>query len=745
VAEDDRSDLITKSNEKRRPTARASGEPALRVLFVTLDETRFQPLREGDEYVIGRVTPEPPAAAPDVVPILFADELVSRRHARLALRGGVLTVEDLRSRNGTFVNEAVVPIGAGAPAPLAAGDAFAFGDVVAWVLRQVPGVPEPQCLVGHDALMDALAREIVHARHCARTLALLYLRAADEVRGQPVAHAARWFPRLRPLVPDVDRVSFYGPESVLLLHPEATPDEALQFARVLTGNRRAGEAPLRCGLAFYPTCGLTPPVLEQAARAAAARATAKAPISPALPIGRPGTGTGTGTGTGVGTGTGTGTAAARVTETVAEAESGSVSAQARARRSRSVHSAEADADAEVEAEAEAEAEADADADAAAEAEAAEAEAHASPARRSPARRTAERPPARAPRASAPASPPSPAGGAGAAASAPILISPRMREIHDQLVRVADAPTPILLLGETGVGKDVLARLLHERSVRRARPFLAVNCGALARNLVESELFGHVRGAFSDATHDAPGVFAAARGGTVFLDEIGELPLDVQPKLLRVIAARAVRPVGAPDERPCDFRLVLATHRDLEVLITLGTFREDLYHRIATLPLTIPPLRDRPEEILPLAAHFLAQFSSLTPSPLRGFTPAAQTALLQHSWPGNVRELQSAIERAALLSTGPEVDAPALSLRIRTSAPVPPPLAAPPDPTRPVPADYQARRDLEEKELLLTTLKATSHNRSEAARLLHIDRHTLVRRATKLGVPLDPPKNRKKVP
>jgi two-component system nitrogen regulation response regulator GlnG len=228
-------------------------------------------------------------------------------------------------------------------------------------------------------------------------------------------------------------------------------------------------------------------------------------------------------------------------------------------------------------------------------------------------------------------------------------SPPMQEVFKQISLVAPTDLPVLITGETGTGKDLAARAIHAHGPRHHRPFVATSLGALAPSVIESELFGHVRGAFTGATSDRPGLFAMADGGTLFLDEIGEAPLDLQVKLLRALENREVTPVGAAAPRKLDVRVIAATNRDLVATITAGTFREDLYHRLHVFPIHMPPLAARGDDIDALAAHVLARHSASRPTP----TMSAEflTALRGRSWPGNVRELKHAIEYAAVVARG----------------------------------------------------------------------------------------------
>lgn len=231
----------------------------------------------------------------------------------------------------------------------------------------------------------------------------------------------------------------------------------------------------------------------------------------------------------------------------------------------------------------------------------------------------------------------------------IARSPAMQRLFQQVAQVADSDATILLCGETGTGKEVLARVIHTNSRRSKGPFVAVNCAAIPETLFESELFGHVRGAFTSAHGPKRGLFQSANGGTLFLDEIGEMPLGLQVKLLRAVEEREVREVGADTATKIDVRILAATNKDLNEAVKSGNFRNDLYYRISVVPLMIPPLRDRRDDIPLLAQHFLKLSATRINKDIRGFTPAAMQRLMVYSWPGNVRELENAIEKAVVMS------------------------------------------------------------------------------------------------
>lgn len=246
-------------------------------------------------------------------------------------------------------------------------------------------------------------------------------------------------------------------------------------------------------------------------------------------------------------------------------------------------------------------------------------------------------------------------------------SPRMRELFALLERVASTSTTVLVLGETGTGKELVARALHELSPRAKRPFFAINCAAIPRDLLESELFGHARGAFTGAQAERPGLFESAEGSTLLLDEIGEMPLEMQAKLTRVLETRAVRRVGDARERPVDVRIVAATHQNLRAMVSQGRFREDLWFRLNVCNLELPPLRDRREDIPLLATRFLGERGPLVGSRATSFSQEALERLIAYDWPGNVREMRSVIERAALLETGTTLRAASLPVELRGDA------------------------------------------------------------------------------
>jgi len=303
----------------------------------------------------------------------------------------------------------------------------------------------------------------------------------------------------------------------------------------------------------------------------------------------------------------------------------------------------------------------------------------------------------------------------------------MRHVYELIARVAETDTSVLITGESGTGMELVARAIHDQSRRAGGPFVAINCAAMPEPLLESELFGHVRGAFTDARATRAGLFAKASGGTLFLDEIGELPLALQPKLLRALQERAVRPVGGDAEVRFDARIVAATNRDLEAMIEDGRFREDLYYRIDVVGIPLPPLRARGRDILLLAQAFVERFGAQFGKPVTGLSIAAAERLLDYSWPGNVRELSNSIERAVALTRFAEITVDDLPEKIRSyqASHV---LIASADPSELVPLDEVERR------YILHVLDACGGSRTIAARTLGIDRKTLYRRLRSYGVP-----------
>jgi two-component system response regulator PilR (NtrC family) len=309
-------------------------------------------------------------------------------------------------------------------------------------------------------------------------------------------------------------------------------------------------------------------------------------------------------------------------------------------------------------------------------------------------------------------------------------SPAMREVIALCQRVAATSATVLLTGESGTGKEVVARAIHFGGERAARRFVAVNCGALPEPLMESELFGHVRGAFTGATEDKIGLFEAADGGTILLDEVGELPATLQVKLLRVLQDRTIRPVGASGERPVDVRVISATNRDLAALVETGRFRTDLFYRLNVIQIALPRLADRKEDIPELIDAILPGLEPIVGRRIAGVANAAMRALLEHDYPGNVRELKNILERAATLATGPEIQVADLPLVARQRD------RGEPAATRQLPAegiDLDAAIAALERTYIEQALERAGGVQTQAAKLLGVTFRSLRYRMGKLGL------------
>jgi transcriptional regulator with PAS, ATPase and Fis domain len=309
----------------------------------------------------------------------------------------------------------------------------------------------------------------------------------------------------------------------------------------------------------------------------------------------------------------------------------------------------------------------------------------------------------------------------------------LRDAVGTLLTVADTSCTILLTGESGTGKELFARALHKRSARASGPFAAINCAAIPESMMEAELFGHVRGSFTGATHTRSGRLAAADGGTLFLDEIGDMPLAAQAKLLRVLQEGTITPVGSDTDVAIDVRVVAATHRDLEQMVAEGKFRADLYFRLNVVQIHLPNLRARgANDILELAQHFLTEAARKHRRQVGSLDPSARQSLLEYHWPGNVRELAHKIERAVLLARGPSITASDLNV------------GRPLQQTRPMTApelrvitgqgdlDLKKALDRVERHFIEKALEQTKGNRTEAAALLGLNRTTLVEKMRKIA-------------
>lgn len=309
----------------------------------------------------------------------------------------------------------------------------------------------------------------------------------------------------------------------------------------------------------------------------------------------------------------------------------------------------------------------------------------------------------------------------------VSLSPSMQRVFEVVPAVAASPSTVLILGETGTGKELIARTIHQLSPRNSGPFVAVNCGALPDSLLESELFGYKAGAFTGAIKDKPGRFTMARGGTLFLDEIGDISPNLQVRLLRVLQERTFEPLGSTRSEPADVRVIAATHADLSEQIKQGAFREDLYYRINVIRLALPPLRRRKEDIPLLVSQFIERFNRLQHKAVEGIEAEALSLLMAHDWPGNVRELENVIERAFVLVDQGLIDISHLpeELHARGGGDEEPDL------------DFSSAHDVFVAQVIQNALEHHEFNRAAAARELGIHKTTLYRKMKKLGIALPP--------
>ena len=306
-------------------------------------------------------------------------------------------------------------------------------------------------------------------------------------------------------------------------------------------------------------------------------------------------------------------------------------------------------------------------------------------------------------------------------------TPRMKEVMDTLMRAAKTPASILILGESGTGKSVVARAVHQQSHLADKPFVTVSCPSLSRELLESELFGHVKGAFTGALQDHWGKVKAAAGGTLFLDEIGDLPMEIQPKLLRLLQEREYERVGENVTRQSDVRIIAATSHDLKKGVEEGAFREDLYFRLNVITVEMPPLRERPGDVIAFAEHYLRHFAALCGRRLEGFTAPALAGIRAYSWPGNLRELRNSIERAVIMVKGNKINLEDLPAELRGQT-----VADANGSDTSLQVGSLVSMELLEEAHLRKVLERTS-NLAEAAQVLRIDQATLYRKRKKIGL------------
>jgi len=305
-------------------------------------------------------------------------------------------------------------------------------------------------------------------------------------------------------------------------------------------------------------------------------------------------------------------------------------------------------------------------------------------------------------------------------------STALLQVLDSASRVAHTDATVLILGETGTGKELIARAIHRNSLRRDRPFVIINCGAIPAELLESELFGHVKGSFTGAVNHKKGKVEMAESGTVFLDEIGEMPLELQVRLLRLLQEREIEKVGATNMIRVDVRIIAATHRNLETLVADGKFREDLYYRLAVIPITVPPLRQRPGDIAELVHHFFDRAKMRHGRHELQLPAAIMTHIVNYRWPGNVRELENVMERLVLLSRSDEITMADLPERLREGLP------RPESPQSVLPVAGTPLKTVE-RDLILQVLRECNWNQSKAARQLEVSRKTLAYRMGKYGL------------
>ncbi|MDQ3364762.1 MAG: sigma 54-interacting transcriptional regulator [Myxococcota bacterium] len=544
------------------------------------DGAQVAQLEKGRSLVIGRAAP---------ADVEIADLGLSRQHARFTWDEQGLWVEDLGSTNGTKQNGQPIT-----HAKVSPGDEIAVGPVMVAIHIMSAVDEQLRGFEGHDRFLAAFADEITRARTFARPLGLMMVRGTNPQDG----HVSRWASRLRARVRPVDRVGVYGPASVLISLPEATPALIAALTSELTG----GNPPLACSAVTFPADG------------------------------------------------------ASVDELIA-----------------AVQVASRDA--------------------------------------APGRGASER-------------------------GAVIARTPAMKEVMATVKRLASSPIAVLLHGETGTGKEVIAQAIHAGGSRKQRPLRTINCGAIPPTLIESVLFGHEHGAFTGADKLARGIFEQADGGTVLLDEIGELAPSAQAVLLRVLETKRLTRVGGDQEIEVDVRVIAATHRDLEAMVAAGRFRQDLLYRLNTLTLRIPPLRERVDEIRPLAQRFLDEAARQARTAVREIEAAALAALEAYPWPGNVRELRNVIERAVVLAEGTAIGLLDLTERVRGGAR----LVAVAESGGGEgasdglePSDYREHVRKFEVDLILKALRKHDGNQTEAAKTLNLPLRTLVHKIQTYGI------------
>jgi DNA-binding NtrC family response regulator/pSer/pThr/pTyr-binding forkhead associated (FHA) protein len=557
----------------------------------SIARTRVVPLPDGKDVTFGRSTS---------CTVSLEYDGVSRLHARVVKRGAHVILEDLGSRNGTWLNGARIS----APQRISPGDEFLVGPATA-MLAVTTSVRRSRTVGSVSDLEERLDAEVDRASRYRRRLGLVMLRLEGPGDGVVTAldHIAATLRRM-------DLLAEYGPDEFAVILPEADRLATSAVARRLAREARAmghkhGEVVAHVGSAVFPDDGPQPGELLGVARASL-RAARTGQVDTRTPV--------------------SGVATVPGSEGI------------------------------------------------------------------------------------------------------ISVDPVMKRVFALAKKIADASITALIVGETGVGKEVVAEAIHRDSSRRNRPFVKLNCASLPESILERELFGHERGAFTGADSRKAGFFEAAHGGTIFLDEIGELPVGAQAKLLRVLERRTITRLGGTTEIPVDVRVVCATNRDLETEVARGRFREDLYFRISAFVIPVPPIRDRRSEIAPLALHFARHFARELGQRPPSFTHEALALLESYEWPGNVRELRNAVERAVVLQSGGIIDEAQLPDRVRDQT-----SRAGGGGEAAEPIDVHQRVAQVEREAVVAALEASHGNQTRAAKRLGISRFALIRLMNKYGL------------
>lgn len=588
-------------------------EEPLTALLVAHDQgTKIVLLEPNVPVILGRM----PASGVEI-----PDATLSREHARFMLVDGRITLQDLGSKNGTYVAERLVQ-----STVVDVGDEVVLGGVRVRV-QQLDAAGESLGIEGDARFRQHVEAEVSRAIEFRRPFTFLVLRVVDVHENAPASGGVRlWLDEIRRRLRPVDRIGLYGHDAVQILLPETGFDAVPRVAEMLTAPIDQAETAFLVGVAVHTGSLVSADELIERACRAVRRATPSKRI-----------------------------------EVCPE--------------DAYVFSDKTDNDQD-----------------------------------------------------------------------DVVAGPKMREVLDIVTRVASSRLPVILLGETGSGKEVIARLLHEQGPRKSKRMVRVNCGAIPKDLVESTLFGHERGAFTGAMQQQKGVFEEADKGTVFLDEIGELPLFAQAALLRVLETGSFCRVGSTKEVAVDVRIVAATHRDLDAMVTAGTFRADLYYRLGGITVEIPALAERMEDVEPLSRRFLRLANENNGRKVQAISPEAMQILRQYAWPGNVRELRNTIERAVVVTRGSVIVPEDLPLRIRGAstparvASVPKPVVeAAPAAAEAAPAVSDAAGPMRDKvqeyeaNIVRKVLEETQWNRTEAAKRIGIPLRTLSYRMKVLGI------------